>query len=109
MFSPEFTGGMTTEYRSRLLGDVDDVAPAQWAWGGPSSPRIDVVLMLYAADDGREDMKEPSEMRRVLRGGSCFDDYDDLRCAARFWNLPDYRYDLIGFRVVSRPHSRSDL
>jgi len=36
---------------------------------------------------------------RVLRGGSCY--YDrGLRCANRNRDLPVYRYDLIGFRLV---------
>jgi len=34
-FSREFRKGMTTDYRSRLLGDVDYNAPEGWHWGGP--------------------------------------------------------------------------
>jgi formylglycine-generating enzyme required for sulfatase activity len=38
--------------------------------------------------------------RRLLRGGS-WGSYPRLcRCAARFWNTPDYRYSPYGFRVV---------
>jgi len=36
-------------------------------------------------------------------------DFHFLRCAARAWDDPAHRPDLIGFRVVSRPQSRSDL
>lgn len=54
-FSAEFTGGMTTDYRSRLLGDVDGTAPERWAWGGPTTPQVDVMLMLYATDEARLD------------------------------------------------------
>ena len=47
-FSAEFVGGMTTPHRRRLLGDVDGSAPERWAWGGPTTPPIDVALLLYA-------------------------------------------------------------
>lgn len=39
-----------------------------------------------------------------LRGGSWFDDNNLLRCSARSSGGPDYRYDVIGFRVL-RTHS----
>jgi hypothetical protein len=39
-FSREFRTGMTTDYRTRLLGDVDHNAPEQWSWGGPGTNRI---------------------------------------------------------------------
>jgi Dyp-type peroxidase family len=48
-FSNEFADGMTTEHRSRILGDVRDNAPGRWEWGGPTTP-VDAVLMLYARD-----------------------------------------------------------
>ena len=50
-FSYEFTGGMTEEPRSRLLGDVGESGPSQWAWGGPGSAAVDVVLLLYGDDE----------------------------------------------------------
>jgi len=50
MFSNEFVTGMTTSHRTRILGDLDDKAPSRWKWGGPSSPRIDAALLLYAPD-----------------------------------------------------------
>jgi Dyp-type peroxidase family len=51
MFSREFTGGMTTEHRRRTLGDVDESAPEHWTWGGPNGEEVDVLLLLYAADE----------------------------------------------------------
>ena len=48
-FPDEFTGGMTTDHRRRLLGDVGESAPERWRWGGPANP-VDAVLLLYAED-----------------------------------------------------------
>ncbi len=50
-FSLEFAGGMTTPTRSAFLGDEGEHAPGTWAWGGPTNPRVDVLLLLYAASD----------------------------------------------------------
>ena len=50
-FAAEFVDGMTAPHRSRWLGDIGESAPANWHWGGHGSPVVDVVLMLYAADD----------------------------------------------------------
>ena len=47
-FSFEFRDGMTSSHRSRVLGDLEDNVPERWAWGGPSTGRIDVLLLLYA-------------------------------------------------------------
>ena len=27
------------------------MTPSTWAWGGPTNPRVDVLLLLYAASD----------------------------------------------------------
>lgn len=50
-FSLEFQEGMTSPHRSRLLGDEGDAAPTAWAWGGPANQVVDVLLLLFAADD----------------------------------------------------------
>ena len=47
VFSEQFTSGMRTAYRSRLLGDTDDNDPREWAWGGPADP-VHVLLLVYA-------------------------------------------------------------
>jgi Dyp-type peroxidase family len=51
-FPDEFTGGMTTDHRRRILGDVGENAPERWRWGGPANP-VDAVLLLYAEDQAR--------------------------------------------------------
>jgi Dyp-type peroxidase family len=50
-FSNEFTAGMTTPHRRRMLGDIDENAPEHWLWGGPATPTVDVLLLLFAADE----------------------------------------------------------
>ena len=35
LFSNEFVTGMTTPHRTRILGDLEENAPARWEWGGP--------------------------------------------------------------------------
>ena len=41
---------------------------------------------------------------RVLRGGSWYDDPESSRAVFRFYLHPQYRYSIIGFRVVCRSH-----
>jgi Dyp-type peroxidase family len=48
-FAAPFVEGMTTDHRRRLLGDVGPAAPERWAWGGPDTPPVHLVLLLYAA------------------------------------------------------------
>jgi formylglycine-generating enzyme required for sulfatase activity len=53
--------------------------------------------------DGRED--PDAEGPRVMRGGYFNGDRSHVRCAFRFWDLPDYGYGNRGFRVVISPSS----
>src|SRR5205823_4218484 len=46
-FAAEFVEGMVTPHRRRLLGDVEASAPEGWGWGGPATPPVDAVLLLY--------------------------------------------------------------
>jgi formylglycine-generating enzyme required for sulfatase activity len=59
----------------------------------------------YAREDGREDLSAPSKVLRVVRGGSCFSDSRDARCAYRRRFVPFLRYDNLGFRVAVLPFS----
>ena len=52
----------------------------------------------YKADD-REDL-ERTNVRRVVRGGSWYDDQLNARAAVRFIGHPIVRYFFYGFRVV---------
>ncbi len=51
-FSREFLEGMDDPYRSFLLGDEKESHPENWHWGGPTAPRVHILLMLYDQNDG---------------------------------------------------------
>jgi hypothetical protein len=51
---------------------------------------------------GRESIDAASEDSRVVRGGSWYGSVYLARCAFRFGDVPDSRYDGLGFRVVLR-------
>lgn len=64
-FSLEFRAGMVTPTRSAFLGDEGVHAPSTWAWGGPGAPRVDVLVLLYAASrDGLAQLRD--RVRRWL-------------------------------------------
>lgn len=55
-FSRTFIEGMVSPHKSRFLGDVEGSAPERWQWGGPGSPVVHVMLILYA--DGQSRLAE---------------------------------------------------
>ena len=59
----------------------------------------------YNPDDGRENLKAGDNVLRMVRGGSFDQDPYYARCAARFWNNPDFKRDSQGFRVIVSPSS----
>jgi Dyp-type peroxidase family len=56
-FSNEFTAGMTTPHRRRTLGDVGDNAPEAWLWGGPTTPSVDVLVLVFGRDQSALDQR----------------------------------------------------
>jgi Dyp-type peroxidase family len=53
-FSREFSEGMTTPHRRRLLGDDDPTStPDGWSWGGPNTAPVHVALMLFTKSAAR--------------------------------------------------------
>jgi Dyp-type peroxidase family len=48
-FAAAFVEGMVGEHRSRILGDVGAADPRRWAWGGPDTPPVHALLLVYAA------------------------------------------------------------
>ncbi|HMI98909.1 MAG TPA: hypothetical protein VK488_03650 [Gaiellaceae bacterium] len=70
LFSTEFADGMASAHQSRALGDIDENAPEHWAWGGPGTPEVDAVLLLYASDDpalARLEREQAGELGAGLR------------------------------------------
>jgi len=57
-----------------------------------------------APADGSAWVTKGDSDRRMLRGGAWFNIPRNCRCACRFYTFPVYRYNNIGFRVVSVPY-----
>ncbi len=74
--------------------DALDMAGNAWEWTGSLYRAYP-----YQTADEREDPN--SRGTRVLRGGSFDNASQNVRCAIRGRYYPEYRYDSIGFRVVS--------
>src|SRR5262249_15410111 len=57
-FSPEFIAGMTSDNRTRRLGDVGSNAPWRWDWGGTPNgddlPHLAVMFFAEPHDGGVE-------------------------------------------------------
>ena len=53
-----------------------------------------------APPDGSAWIDNPRGTRRVMRGGSWYDDAHFCRSAVRNSNAPDYRYTVVGFRLA---------
>ena len=49
-FSLEFSEGMVSDHRKRLLGDIDSSDPSNWRWGGKDTMPVHILLMVFAAD-----------------------------------------------------------
>jgi formylglycine-generating enzyme required for sulfatase activity len=73
----------------------EDLSGNVWEWMRNTNKKYP-----YKADDGRE--KLDSTEARVLRGGA-FRSGGLVRCAYRYYNLPFFRYDSFGFRLVVSP------
>ncbi len=82
-------------YRANAFG-LHDLHGNVWEWVQ------DVWHDNYAGapSDGSAWMTGGDPSRRVLRGGSWFDSPRILRSAGRNWSTPDYRIDIIGFRIA---------
>ena len=68
-FSHEFVTGMTTEHRRRVLGDTEDSAPEHWRWGGPTTPDVDAVVLLYGAQPRMVDLLQEATLADPAAAG----------------------------------------
>jgi len=55
-FPPAFLDGMTSERRTRILGDAGPNHPEHWLWGGPRTP-VHVLLLIYGKDETERDRR----------------------------------------------------
>jgi len=82
---------------------VFDMAANAWEWistiWGTDTDRPDFAYP-YQADDGRENLDDPTILR-IVRGGGWKYTPDLIRCAYHDWNKPDTRGSGLGFRVVA--------
>jgi formylglycine-generating enzyme required for sulfatase activity len=79
-----------------MTGNVWEWMRSLWGEDFKSQARV----YPYDSSDGRENLKAPAQVLRVLRGGSFFNGSWDARCAFRYWFEPGFRSVNIGFRVV---------
>lgn len=50
-FSREFTEGMNTPHRQRLLADYESSGPDKWLWGGSNNKEGHLLLMVFGKDE----------------------------------------------------------
>jgi Dyp-type peroxidase family len=60
-FPREFQMGMAAPERSHKLGDLGASAPERWQFGGPNTPKIDLLMMLYGRDQAVLDQSTTRE------------------------------------------------
>ena len=79
-----------------MVGNIWEWTLSLW---GPNM-RAPKFTYPYDPDDGRENVNAPTDVRRVLRGVSYFNDRTAARCTARYRYSPANFYPSVGFRVA---------
>lgn len=85
-------------FGSATAEGVYDLSGNVWTWTSSIYDQ-ERFAYPYRAGDGRENAGD-ADARRVLRGGSWYDNQYDARAASRVWSDPYDRNDYLGFRVV---------
>jgi formylglycine-generating enzyme required for sulfatase activity/predicted ATPase len=82
-----------------MAGTVWEWTRSLWGkdWSKPSNGYP------YDPEDGRENLAAGDMVARVIRGGSYYNNLDAGRCALRFRDAPDLRFDSYGCRVLVAP------
>lgn len=96
-----FSRGASPFGCEEMSGNVWEWTLSLWgeSWERPA------YVYPYDLFDGRENQEASAKILRVLRGGSHFVNFRDVRCANRDRSLPGFRNFNIGFRVVLSPFS----
>jgi formylglycine-generating enzyme required for sulfatase activity len=94
-----FSGGASPYGVLDMSGNVWEWTRSLWGkeWNKPE------FQYPYDVKDGREDVEAGNNVLRVLRGGSFGSSQWDVRCACRYWDVPDYGGGGGGFRVCVAP------
>ncbi|MBL9175222.1 MAG: SUMF1/EgtB/PvdO family nonheme iron enzyme [Verrucomicrobiales bacterium] len=94
-----FPKGLATCGVADMAGNVWEWTRSLWGrkWDNPE------FKFPYLGGEVREDENAPSDVPRVLRGGSWSSPADNARCACRYGGGPVDRYWFIGFRLVASP------
>ena len=50
-FAPAFIDGIASPRRAVVNGDRGTDAPEAWEWGGPRTPDVHIILLVYATDE----------------------------------------------------------
>jgi formylglycine-generating enzyme required for sulfatase activity len=84
-----------------MAGNVWEWTRSLWGTG----LRFPQYAYPYDPSDGRENLVAANKVRRVLRGGSWYNDQRYARCADRGRLLPYLLYYRAGFRVMVGPET----
>jgi formylglycine-generating enzyme required for sulfatase activity len=83
-----------------MSGNVWEWTRSLWGNGDWDKPRY---AYPYAFNDGREDLRAPDEVGRILRGEAFYNDLRNGRCAFRFHESPHLWHVYYGFRLAVCP------
>jgi len=68
-FPREFLEGMDDPLRAAMLGDQGDSDPHRWSWGGPTTPRVHVLVLVYAKDEPTLERQLAAELDAIASHG----------------------------------------
>lgn len=57
-FENAFREGLATPHRARVLGDDGPSSPDRWAWGGPKTPAVHLIVCAYGGSEGYHDERD---------------------------------------------------